>query len=158
MTTVIEGIEVLLGPHSEDYRKTSITVRVHSKTRYGLRASKEIDPADLGDAKAVMQMVGVAAGAGAEYLNKHYKDDIAPHFAAKTAIQALGEEVRLHAECGKDFPVKLARVRFHVAKLKPQEIELLERMEWRANKGLTTPSEVLAVDTWIARIHANQLG
>lgn len=159
MTTVIDGIEVAFEPMEDDYRKTGISVRVHSKKRKHLMAYKQIDPGTLGDSKAVMNIVGVAAGAGAEYLNKRYGDNIDPSTAAKLAIRVLGEESKLQAECGKGYPLKLARVRANVLplKLNEYEMELLDRLEWRSAKGLTTPMEVAKVDSWIMQIHQGML-
>lgn len=158
MPTIIDGVEVEFGPLDTDWRKTGITVKVHSRKRAGLRARVQLDPATQANAQAVAQFVGVAAANGAIYLGEKYGDNFTPERCAKLAIQALYDEARLQAECAKGVPIKLARVQAHEGKLGAAERELLDRMVWRSGRGLTTPSEVAQINDWIAAIHAGTLG
>lgn len=158
MTTTIEGVEIELGRLDTDWRKFGIRVKVLSTKKPGLKSINVIDPSNYGTTQAVINAVGVAAGACAEYLGKKYRDNIDPHKAAKNAIHAFGEECKLQQSLAAGVPAKLARVATHRLLLSDAERELLDRLQWYTSRNEPlTPFEVQALDVWAARIHANSL-
>lgn len=154
MSIKIDGVEVSLGRLDTDWRKFGITVKVYSRRRPGLKATNQIDPGKVGTAQALLQMVGAAGGACAEYLGKKYKDNIDPSVVANLAMKACAEEMRLAKELTQQVPNKLRRLVGQEANLNNNEQELVNRLQWLIDHGQElTPAEVRAVDSIIARLH-----
>lgn len=158
MSTGIRGVEVELGRLSTDWRKFGITVKVWSQRKPGLKATNEIDPATVTTAQAVIQLVGAAGGTCAEYLGERYRDNIDPTEAARLAMRAFVEEMRMVKELATAVPMKLMRLRSHVSEMNNNEQEFLERCKWFIDRNQElTPAEVRALDAMIARLHAGQV-
>lgn len=155
MSITLDGVEVELGRLDTDWRKFGITVKVFSRRKPGLKATNQIDPGAVGNAQALIQMVGAAGGACAEYLGKRYKDNIDPSVAANLAMKAFVEEMRLAKELTQQVPAKLRRLLGQEAKLNNNEQELITRLQWMVDHGQElTPREVRAVDSIVARLHS----
>ncbi len=151
-------VEVVLGRLEDDWRKTGITVKVWSQRKSHLKATNEIDPTNSDSPERLIQMVGAAGGACAEYLGKKYGDNIDPSDCARDAMRAFGEECRLQASLAVGAPAKVARLRGQEHRLKNNEQELLIRLNWLLdNHQKLTPKELDAVDSMISRLHASQL-
>lgn len=158
MTTTINGVTVRLGRDSENTLKYLITVQVYSELRTGLKSNSEIDPGKANNQQHLLQLIGMAGAACAEYLGEKYGDNIDPEKSSKYAIQAFGEECRLQEALAKDAPAKIKRLEQHTPILKEPERELLHKLSWALNHGCKlTPREVLWMNQCLARIHGNQI-
>lgn len=158
MTIQMNGVEVSLGRHSEDWRKTSVVVKVWSVRKPHLKATNEIDPGTVTTAQSLIQLVGTAGGACAEYLGKKYGDNIDPTKAASFAMNAFVEEVKLSKSLGENVPEKLKRLAPQVSRLTNPEQELYERFRWYLARGdALTPKEVSALDKILSRLHSEGL-
>lgn len=159
MTIMIEGIAVRLGRDPDDFRRFTVTVQAYSKNRPGLKSTTNLDPGKTNGQQHLLQLIGTAAAACAEYLGEKYADDIDPVTASQNAIRAFGEECRLQVELSKDAPAKVKRLEQHAsAVLKDHERELLHKLSWSLKHGeKLTPVEVRWVDECLGRIHTNQL-
>lgn len=159
MSTTIEGTSVRLGRDPEDFRRFMITVQVYSRTRPGLKSTNDIDPGKVNGQQHLLQLIGAAGAACAEYLGEKYGENIDPATASQNAIRAFGEECRLQVALSKDAPAKVKRLEQHAAAvLKDHERELLHKLSWSLKHGeKLTPVEVQWVDQCLARVHNNQL-
>lgn len=158
MTVSLEGVEVALGRLDADWRKTAVIVKVGSRKKPGLFSTNEIDPTATAGARALIELVGVAAAACAEYLNKKYHDNIDESYARKLAMNAFAEEVRLSVEVSKSVPEKLTRLWGQEHLLNNMDQEFLHRCQWFVDQkqGLSH-KEVMALDALINKIHGKQL-
>lgn len=158
MTTTINGITARLGRSAEDFRRYQITVQVNSKKRPGLKSTSDIDPGKANNYHHLLQMVGAAGAACAEYLGEKYGDDVDPTEASRDAIRAFGEECWLLVSLTKDAPTKLKRLESHAAKLRNPDRELLLKLRWAVDRGeILTPQEIAWVDLRIGEIHQGSL-
>ena len=155
MTIRIGAVEVSLGRLSSDQRKFSLNVYVRSVVRPGLQAQNEIDPGKFSNAAAVLQAVGVAAGAGAEYLGVKYGDNIDPSTAVRDAMRATAEEMKLMASLSGSVPEKLRHLNSKKSLLSNRDLESLKWFNhlYESHNGIT-PAEVLRMNEIIAKIHA----
>ncbi len=158
MTTMIEGVSVRLGRDSEDFRRYMVTVQAYSAMRPGLKSTTDIDPGKATNQAHLLQLIGAAGAACAEYLDETYGDNIDPTAAARSAIRAFGEECHLQVELMKDAPSKVKRLETHAVMLKDGERELLRMLRWSIDQGRSlTPVEVQWVDEALGRIHGRNL-
>lgn len=158
MTTTIQGVSARLGRDPEDFRRYLITVQVYSRTRPGLKATHDIDPGKCSGQQHLLQMIGTAGAACAEYLGEKYGDNIDPVAASRDALRAFGEEARLQAALAKDAPAKVKRLESMSAQLRNEEQELLHKLRWALDHGeKLTPIEVEWVNQRIGELHAAQL-
>lgn len=158
MTTTIQGVQARLGRNPEDPRKYQVTVLVYSKKRTGLKSSTDIDPGQCASQQQLLQLIGTAGAACAEYLGKRYGDNIDPAECAKFAIRAFGEECRLMAELAKDVPAKLKRLESKAALLSNENQEQLRRLRYLVNhQEKLLPKEVAWLNQRLGEIHGGQL-
>lgn len=158
MSTTINGVTARLGRDPEDVRRFRLTIQVYSKKRPGLKASNDIDPGKSSNQQHLLQLVGTAGAACAEYLGKRYGDNIDPAECAKFAIRAFGEECRLMEALKKDAPAKLKRLESMAARLRNEEQDLLSKLRFELNRGgQLTPLEVEWIDRRIGELHSSQL-
>jgi len=158
MATVIQGTEVRIERNPTDWRKFQVVVAVHSIKKDKLKATNEIDPKDYPGVEKLIQAVGIAAGACAEYLGQKHGDNIDPSGACKHAIRAFGEECRLIAELGKDVEAKIKRLEHHKYLMTPEQVEQLQHMRYLVDhRERILPSEVQWINERLAPIHGSQL-
>lgn len=157
MTTTIEGVEISLSRLSSDWRKTAVRVKVASIKKPGLWADNEIDTENAGDAKALINLVGVAAGACCEYLGKRYGDNRDPTAVAKIAMNAFAEECRQQAALSKGMKEKVTRLHSNAELFGQDAQEFIDRAWWTINRDeMLTPAEAVAVDKLIVLLHQAQ--
>lgn len=158
MTTTIQGVQARLGRNPEDLRKYMVTVLVYSQKRPGLKSSTDIDPGGCANQQHLLQMVGTAGAACAEYLGNRYGDNIDPAGAARDAIRAFGEECRLMAELAKDVPAKLKRLESNMGKLSNEHQEKLRRLRYLVDhQEQLLPKEVAWLNQRLGELHGGQL-
>lgn len=158
MTTSIEGVEVELGRLDADWRKFGIKVKVWSKVKPHLKATNEIDPGEALSRQHLLDLVGVAGGACAEYLGRRYGDNLDSVTVASNALKAFAEECRLQAALSDGVREKVERLKTHKELLTEPERELLERCGFFLARGdALTPKEILALDVMIGRVHSFNL-
>lgn len=157
MTVAVEGVSARLGRDPDDFRRYLVTVQVYSKTKPGLKASSNIDPGKATNQQHLLQLVGTAAAACAEYLGEKYGDNIDPVTASRDALRAFAEEARLTKALALDAPAKVKRLEAMGARLPNQEKELLHKLRWAIDHGgQLTPLEIEWVNRRIAELHVNQ--
>ena len=158
MTTTIQGVQVRLGRNPEDPRKYRVTVLVYSQKRPGLKSTTDIDPGKCANQQHLLQLIGTAGAACAEYLGKRYGDNIDPAECAKFAIRAFGEECRLVAELAKDAHSKLKRLESNAAKLSNEHQEQLRRLRYLVDhQEKLLPKEVEWLNKRLGELHGGQL-
>ena len=158
MTTTIQGVSARLGRDPEDFRRYLITVQVYSRTRPGLKSSTDIDPGQCASQQHILQMIGTAGAACAEYLGEKYGDNIDPVVASRDAVRAFGEECWLMAELAKDVPAKLKRLEANVAKLSNENQEQLRRLRYLVDhQEQLLPKEVAWLNQRLGELHGGQL-
>lgn len=158
MATTINGVTVKMGRMDADWRKHAVIVQVRSRVKPGLKTAHEIDPGQAVNTQALIEGIGAAAALGAEHLCRKYRDIIDPHTAARDAIIAFGEEVRLIAELAKDMPDKVRRLYEARDRFDAQQGEVIERMKYLMGKGeKLTIDEAEWVNARIADIHGASL-
>ena len=158
MTTTIQGVSARLGRDPEDFRRYLITVQVYSRTRPGLKATHDIDPGKCSGQQHLLQMIGTAGAACAEYLGEKYGDNIDPVAASRDALRAFGEEARLQAALAKDAPAKVKRLEANVAKLSNENQEQLRRLRYLVNhQEKLLPREVAWLNQRLGELHGGQL-
>lgn len=158
MTTTINGVSARLGRDPEDFRRYRITVQVYSRVKPGLKASNDIDPGASNGQQHLLQLIGAAGAACAEYLGEKYGDNIDPATASRDAIRAFGEECHLLAAMSKDAPEKVKRLESQAVRLKAEERELLSKFRWSLDHGeRLTPLEVEWLNRRIGELHQSQL-
>ena len=158
MTTTIQGVQARLGRNPEDPRKYQVTVLMYSQVRPGLKSSTDIDPGQCASQQHLLQMIGTAGAACAEYLGEKYGDNIDPVVASRDAVRAFGEECRLLAAMSKDAPEKVKRLEAQAVRLKAEERELLSKFRWSLDHGeRLTPLEVEWLNRRIGELHQSQL-
>lgn len=158
MTTTIQGVQARLGRNPEDPRKYQVTVLVYSQVRPGLKSSTDIDPGQCASQQHLLQMIGTAGAACAEYLGEKYGDNIDPVAASRDALRAFGEECRLMAELAKDVPAKLKRLESNVAKLSNENQEQLRRLRYLVDhQERLLPKEVAWLNQRLGELHGGQL-
>lgn len=158
MSTTIEGTQVRLERDPENLRKFRIMVQVYSQKRPGLKATQEIDPGACRNKDHLLQLVGVAGAACAEYLGEKYGDNIDPADCSKNALHAFGEEARLMAALAVDVPAKMRRLESHVARLTNEQQEVLLRLRHLLDKQCRlVPREIRWLDERLGEIHGSQL-
>lgn len=158
MTSTIDGVSVRLGRDPEDFRKYRISVQVYSRVKRGLKSNNDIDPGKVTGKDHLLQLVGAAGAACAEYLGDKYGDNVDPSSASRDAIRAFGEECRLQIALAADAPSKVKRLEKHAAMLKDNERELLHKLSWSLKHGeRLTPVEVNWVDQKLGAVHENNL-
>lgn len=158
MTTTINGTTTRLGRDPDDFRRYMITVQVYSRARPGLKASHNIDPGKVTGQQHLLQLIGTAGAACAEYLGQKYGDNIDPAAASRDALRAFGEEAKLQVELSKDAPAKVKRLESMRSRLRDWETELLHKLRWAIDHNeKLTPLEVKWLDQRIGEIHAEGL-
>lgn len=158
MTTTIQGVSARLGRDPDDFRRYLVTVQVYSQTKPGLKATNDIDPGKATNHQHLLQLVGTAAAACAEYLGEKYGDNIDPATASRDALRAFGEEAKLLVALAKDAPAKVKRLEAMSARLPNEEQELLHKLRWAIDHGeKLTPLEIEWVNRRIGELHTNQL-
>lgn len=158
MTTTINGVTARLARDPEDFRRYRITVQVYSRVKPGLKASNDIDPGASNGQQHLLQLIGAAGAACAEYLGEKHGDNIDPATASRDAIRAFGEECRLMAELAKDAPAKLKRLESNVAKLSNENQEQLRRLRYLVDhQEQLLPKEVAWLNQRLGELHGGQL-
>ena len=158
MSTTINGITVRLGRDSENLARYVVTVQATSRRKPGLKASHDIDPGASNGQQHLLQLIGAAGAACAEYLGEKHGDNIDPVTASRDAIRAFGEECRLLAAMSKDAPEKVKRLEAQAVRLKAEERELLSKFRWSLDHGeRLTPLEVEWLNRRIGELHQSQL-
>ena len=158
MTTTINGVTARLARDPEDFRRYRITVQVYSRVKPGLKASNDIDPGASNGQQHLLQLIGAAGAACAEYLGEKYGDNIDHVTASRDAVRAFGEECRLMAELAKDVPAKLKRLESNVAKLSNENQEQLRRIRYLVDhQEKLLPKEVAWLNQRLGELHGGQL-
>ena len=158
MTTTINAVTARLARDPEDFRRYRITVQVYSRVKPGLKASNDIDPGASNGQQHLLQMIGTAGAACAEYLGEKYGDNIDPVVASRDAVRAFGEECRLMAELARDVPEKLKRLEANVAKLSNENQEQLRRLRYLVDhQEKLLPKEVAWLNQRLGELHGGQL-
>lgn len=157
MATSIHGTTVKIEHDPQNVRKFEIVVQVSSLKKPGLKSTVQVDPGKCNNKHHLLQLIGAAAAACAEYLDK-YGDRIDPATCSKNALIAFGEEAKLLNAISQTSGAKIKRLREHVAKLSGADREKLLQMEFAANRaGSVTASDNDWLNRRIAEIHSNQL-
>lgn len=158
MATQINNVTVGLERDPDDFRRLVVIVRVTSRKRPEINADNTIDPGATSGRDHLVQLVGAAGGACAEYLGKKYGDNIDPAACARDAIQALGEEARMVAEMKESLPKLLKRLRYHAAAFSDRDRETSQKLQWIASHGGSiTPADMSWIRSRIAMIHSGHL-
>jgi len=158
MTTTIQGVQARMERDPKDSRKYQVAVLVYSQKRPGLKSSTEIDPGKCTNQHHLLQLIGAAGAACAEYLGEKYGDNIDPSVASRDAIRAFAEECRLLAELARDVPAKLKRLEFNVASLTNENQEQLRRLRYLVDRQeKLLPREVAWLNQRLGEIHGGAL-
>lgn len=158
MSTTIQGVQARLERSAEDARKFQVTILLYSRKRPGLKASSVIDPGATTNPQQLLQLVGTAGAACAEYLGENYGDDMDPGACSRDAIKAFGEECRMMAALAKDVPAKLKRLEACAGRLSNQHQDQLHRLSYLVKKNLQLlPGEVVWLNQRIGELHGAQL-
>ncbi len=158
MTITVQGTQARLGRNPEDPRKYQITVFVYSQKRRGLKAGVDIDPGQAANQQHLIQLVGMAGAACAEYLGKRHGDNIDPVTASQDAIRAFAEECRLMAELAKDAPTKIKRLENNAGRLSNADQEQLRRLRYLVDhQERLLPKEVAWLNQRLEKLHEDLL-
>jgi len=158
MSVSIEGVTVEVARDEEDPRKQVFNVTVASKVKPGVLSSVTIDPALLHSVKGLIDLVGVSAASGAEYLGEKYNDTMEPADAQRWGVKALGEEIRMLELVNRDIPAKVKRLENLSVLMRDNDRERLLNVAWCLKHGCKlTPKEVSWVNHKTAEIHKHQV-
>lgn len=147
---------------SQDSQKYNIIVAVYSTRKAGHKAQVVIDPGKANNKEHLIQMVGAAGGACAEYLLKaknKQKQSIEKHdpsTCAKDAVTDFLRELALMEDLKRDLPTRIKAV-LALTGLDSRIRERASLLHWRIRRGeAPTPAE----NVWVSKVLAtyNRLG